>query len=137
MVRETSIEAYQKIKEEGLLSKRRLELYEYVFENGPCTARAAVKELSKKLGQEVAISFSSYAARFSELRDAGVFSEVGETIDTETKHKVILWDVTKNLPVKLNKPRRIDYRQILRDVYKNFPVTRAFIKEQVTASERP
>jgi hypothetical protein len=105
--RQTSIEAYNKIKENGLLSQRRFEVYDYVFGNGPTTARGAVKALSKKRGEQVAISFSSYAARFSELRDVGVLAEVGTTIDKDTGCEVILWDVTDRLPIKLDKPKRI------------------------------
>jgi len=37
--RDTSIEAYRTIKANGLLSKRRLQVYEYLFNHGPATAK--------------------------------------------------------------------------------------------------
>lgn len=102
MTRKTSIEAYNKIKENGLLSKRRFQVYEYLYKNGPCIARQIHKDLAV-FGTNV----SGYMGRLSELRDAGVVAEVGKVVDKETGHKVLLWDVTKNLPVKLEKPKRI------------------------------
>ena len=105
--RQTSIEAYKQIRESGLLSRRKFEVYEYVFHHGPVTARQAVKELCKIRGEGVAIAFGSYATRFSELRNHGVLQEVGETVDLETKQTVILWDVTRELPRKPKKPTKV------------------------------
>jgi len=103
MTRRTSRDAYYSIKENGLLSKRRFEVYEYVYLNGPCTAREAYKDLCK--GSQ--INPSSYLSRFSELRDLGVLEEVGERFDSETKQTVILWDVTDAMPSKVKKPDQI------------------------------
>lgn len=107
MTRQTSIEAYREIKENGLLSKRRWQVYDYLFHNGPATARQAVLAISNEFGNNVSIAFGSLATRFCELRRSGVIEEVGTIIDKETKHEVILWDVTKNLPKKIVKPKKI------------------------------
>lgn len=37
MTRNTSVEAYHKIKEEGLIGKRQMQVYEILFEHGPLT----------------------------------------------------------------------------------------------------
>lgn len=99
MIRETSTEAYHKIKEDGLLSKRRFEVYDYVFNNGPCTSKKAYKNLcAYKITNP-----SSYIGRFTELRNSGGLKEVGHEIDADSGMRCILWDVTKNIPVKADK----------------------------------
>ena len=45
ITRQTSIDCYNKIKQEGLLSKRRLEVYEAILKNAPCTTNEALKDL--------------------------------------------------------------------------------------------
>lgn len=102
MIRQTSIEAYTRIREEGLLSRRRFQVYEYVFANGPCTARQAALALLKP-----GIYPSSFQARFSELRAAGVLDEVGTTVDRDTGQRAILWDVTAAVPSARPKPTQI------------------------------
>jgi hypothetical protein len=93
MVRQTSIEAFHTIKECGLLSRRRFEVYEYIFKNGPISANEMCRSMLTQ-GK----TFSSYNARFSELRDRKVIAEVGTKQDEITKQKVIIWDVTGKLP---------------------------------------
>jgi uncharacterized protein YwgA len=96
MTRETSIEAYHQIKDEGILSKLRWQIYEYVFKNGPVSIRDAARHFKGQYS-------NSLSTRFSELRDMGVFKEVGKKIDEQTGRSVLIWDVTKKLPIKLEK----------------------------------
>lgn len=97
MTRKTSIEAYKQIRDSGLLSERRFEVYDVVFRHGPLTANEAFKILyDNDMGAKNAASNS--AARFSELRDVGVLYEVGERKCGVTGMKVIVWDVTDQLP---------------------------------------
>lgn len=96
MVRETSIEAYNYIKENGFISKARFDVYEHLFYHGPCTAK------------QVVIAFVSsgidlrgtVTPRFSELKNLGIIKEVGTTKCEESGHRVILWDVTNFMPEK-------------------------------------
>lgn len=105
MVRRTSIEAYNAIRDQGLLSKRRWEVYDILFKNGPLTANEAFYKLYQgKLGPVNAASNS--AARFSELRDRGVIYEVRERTCRITGMTVIEWDVTDKLPLRFEKPKR-------------------------------
>jgi len=103
MARDTSIEAFNKIKENGLLGKRQFEVYNWFFENGPATARDCYESLCRG---KVILNPGSYITRISELKKMGSMIEVGERVDSDTKHRVYLWDVTSKIPVKFEKPKR-------------------------------
>lgn len=106
MTRLTSIEAYNKIKADGLLSKRRFEVYSTLFKYGPMTANETFSKMyDKNTGPTNAASNS--AARFSELRQQGVIYEVKERKCKITGMNVIEWGVTNNLPVKIKKEKKI------------------------------
>lgn len=103
MIRETSIEAFNKIRDEGLLSNRRMQVYTVLFENGPLTGN----EVFELLKNEYNIQFKnapSIVSRLGELRNMGVVKEVGKKLCSISGMTVILWDVTKNLPVKFDRP---------------------------------
>lgn len=104
MARRTSVDAYNEIKMSGLLSAKRMEVYSTLFEHGPLTG-AQLSVLIKKGKSSVSETVRN---RLTELRNAGVVEEVGETICPITGRHVILWDVTKNLPVKFDKPVRYE-----------------------------
>ena len=131
MVRKTSIEAYRQITDNGLLSRRRLEVYRALFKHGPGTSaeiidRAGMNQNNKAPNQS--------RARFTELREWGVALEVGVRECTITGKKAIVWDVTPYLPVKppSKKPKKQEilakikklgqrlqdpYRSELREIY--------------------
>lgn len=103
MIRQTSIEAYQQIKDRGLLSKRRWEVYDVVYHHGPLTAG----EIGRKMPSyraSVSTADRNIHARLSELRKMGVLTEVRERDCTVTGMRVIEWDVTDKLPVSFEKP---------------------------------
>lgn len=95
MVRETSIEAYNTIVANGLLSKRRLEVYKFLYNNGARTQNEVARHYEIYYPGS---SARTWGARFSELKNHGVIKEVGVKVDDITGHKGILWDVTANLP---------------------------------------
>ena len=101
MVRDTSSLAFRSVMKSGLVSKRRKQVYEYVYKNGPVTCRQAMKDLAKQF----VLGGSSFSTRFSELKRQGLIHEVGSTNDPDTGHKSILWDVTNNEPKKLEQPK--------------------------------
>jgi len=101
MIRQTSIEALQQIRESGVLSKRRFEVYVSLFEYGPCSAT----ELFYKMNKLRNPSHSNVTTRLGELREMGVVKEIGTKICTITEKKVIEWDVTANLPIKFEKSK--------------------------------
>jgi len=122
-VRQTSIDCYNQIKAEGLLSKRRLQVYEILLENGALTGTEVAILFKKKF---VSSNHSEgIRNRLTELLDRGVIYEKGIVNCKTTNRKVSLWDLTNNLPKDVsNKPSRKQQRtnealEALRDLYKN------------------
>jgi|TARA_R100000781_G_scaffold108017_1_gene72456 hypothetical protein len=121
--RQTSIDCYNEIKANGLLSKRRLQVYEILLENGCLT------------GTEIAILFkqkyfsSNHSEgirnRVSELFERGVVYEKGIVKCKSTGRKVIQWDLTDKLPIKIKSSKKTKKQKIndainsLRELYKN------------------
>ena len=51
MIRKTSIECYNQIKQEGLLSKKKLQVYEAILKLAPCTSGEAFATMITKENQ--------------------------------------------------------------------------------------
>lgn len=103
MIRQTSIDTYIQIKENGLLSSLRFEIYDCLYMHGPMTQM----ETCRKLG-----SFRqdrSIMPRFAEMEKAGVIKTTGTRLCTVTKREVLLWDCTDKLPMKFIQKRRKTY----------------------------
>lgn len=131
-MRSTSIRAYREIRDNGLLSKRRFEVYDHLFHHGPSTARETSKILSKRFGT----SEDSYNSRFIELERQGVIKPVGEVENPHSGMKVTQWDVTANLPTKFESTKAIPrkrlllMREVLREVYKH-PDTSESVRDYI------
>lgn len=95
-MRETSVEAYEKIKASGLLSKRRWQVYDILFRCGPLTARQIAEDFGVPGGWK----------RCSELQEMGLIREVGTRVDSKTQQTVLVWDVTV-----ADTPRQLPQRQ--------------------------
>jgi hypothetical protein len=93
-IRQTSIDCYNIIKSNGLLSKRRLEVLETILQSAPCTSSEAIKNA------KVTFGVFGVSSRFTELRDLGVIYEKGIKKCTVTGRNVIEWDLTDKLPLK-------------------------------------
>lgn len=102
-MRDTSIAAYNAIRDNGLLSHRRMQVYEYIYRNGPCTTKAVTDYLTAKSN----LRSDSFRPRFAELEKMGVLKTIGETTCKQTGRYVLLWDVTSELPKPLEK-RNVD-----------------------------
>lgn len=100
MNRQTSAEAYRKIKEEGLLSLRKMEVYQILYKYGPLTAHEIVSVARSKYPSANQTGFN---ARLSELKKVGCAIEVGEKVNAISGKKNYLWDVTSSVPIKLEK----------------------------------
>lgn len=96
--RSTSIECYNQIKNENLLSKRRMEVYEAVFKCYPCTSFEAELHLNKKGFRK---HISNIRARMVELRDMGVIYERDIRECSVTGRKVTEWAVSGKFPQEL------------------------------------
>jgi len=91
----TSIEAYQTIRDNGLLSKRRWQVYDFIYRNQPCTLNAIIQGLARTGQNTGAIS-----GRISELRRLSVIEPCGDQV-APTGHRVLLWRTTRGLPKKI------------------------------------
>lgn len=117
--RQTSIDCYNEIKANGLLSKRRLQAYQCMLNLSPCTAGELEKEFNEKYG------LRGVWKLLSQLRDMGVVKEVSERDCRITKRNVIEWDLTDRLPVDFNNNNKTKKQRIndainsLRELYKN------------------
>jgi|TARA_R110001583_G_scaffold56221_1_gene170027 hypothetical protein len=119
-IRQTSIDCYNQIKSEGLLSTMRFKVYEAILNNAPCTSGEAFATMTTKENQ-----ISQSRARFTELREMGVIYEVQNRKCTITGMNVIEWDLTDKLPInikksiKTKKHRVDDALNSLRELYRN------------------
>ena len=95
MARQTSIDVYNAIKANGLIGRMQFAAYDWLFKNGPATGREIFAGITNEPDQHT---------RFTELRDKGLFREIGKRMCKVTGHTTgkpsILWDVTDRLPVK-------------------------------------
>lgn len=112
MIRQTSISTYHNIRDNGLLSKRRWQVYRSLFQHGPCTANELGKHLVKGFPENVNLNV---VTRLGELRDRGVAVEVRERPCAVTGETVIEWDVTKELPKGvLKKEKKLTRNELVR-----------------------
>ena len=103
--RRTSIEAYEKIKANGLLSKRRFETYTALFRHGPATTSELIEAIrADNPGRDVPMTRNLHR-RLGELVERGVAYEVRERKCRITNHTVIEYDVTDGLPVQPKKKK--------------------------------
>jgi len=112
-VRDTSIEAFRNLVENGVLSKRRAEAYSILYQHGPMTSNEVFQHANLHGNPNYRHNTN---ARMTELRDLGVAAEIGTATCKVTKRRVILWDVTSlDTPRKLS-PRKseiAEYRKVV------------------------
>lgn len=99
-MRQTSVSAYRKIRDEGLLSKRRWEVYNVLFHHGPLTATGIASKIPNFKSPSVGFNVH---ARLCELRARLVVEELGQIVCPYTKMMVINWDVTADLPIDVKR----------------------------------
>lgn len=126
MARRTSAMAFQQIKEEGLLSRERWRAYKAVYEIGPCTSAEAFFQMTNTNTQRITQS----RARFTELRDMGVLTEVGTRKCSVTGRTAIVWQVTNRLPQKLKAKKVEAMRRRLKNYKKKVKQLEAAIRRE-------
>lgn len=102
MTRQTSIDAYNAIVNDGRRDTIKKRVYRIYYEHGPMTAqemtaRFFVNDTSR----------GSFVTRISEMVNEGTMISVGEKLNPETGLMNTLWDVTDNKPTKWDKPKKI------------------------------
>jgi hypothetical protein len=129
-MRQTSIDCYNQIKEEGLLSKLRLSTHYAMLHSSPCTASELQNYIDKN-----GIKVKHALKLLSQLRDLGVVYEKGERNCNVTGRVVIEWDLTDKLPIdkkisaQSKKDRVNNALNALRELYKNKNATDSDWKE--------
>jgi len=112
MIRETTYDAYEYIKANGLLGARQWEVYHWLTKHGPCTANELYDFMDESGTAQVN---NNTATRLGELRDRGVVTEVDERKCTITDRRCIVWQCTSQLPkaIERNKiPKREQLRRL-------------------------
>lgn len=110
MTRRTSAEAYYEIKANGLLSKRRFEVYEELYLGGPGTQTEVVHRIWAKRAHGLRRPGQpSFTPRFRELLKRGVIVEVCERPCKITGRNCIEWETTTNLPLTVAARRKREF----------------------------
>jgi hypothetical protein len=118
--RQTSIDCYNQIKAQGLLSKLRLATHYAMLNCSPCTAGELQNYIDKN-----GIKVKHAWKLLSQLRDLGVVYEMNERKCNITGRVVIEWELTDKLPIKADLPtntkkqRVADTMDAFRLLYKN------------------
>lgn len=98
MVRETSIETYNEIKRDGLLSMRRQQVYDVIYEHGPITISQILQHLVKYTRNT-----GSFTGRISELERMQAIRSIKEGTCPITGRNVNFWITTNNRPKEIKK----------------------------------
>lgn len=101
MSRRTSVAVYNQIQSEGLLSKMRWRVYAKLYQLGPATAAELAQTFGPSRGGRG--EAGNVHARLNELVERGVAEVVRTRSCTVTKRDVHEYDVTDQLPQKVDK----------------------------------
>jgi hypothetical protein len=124
-MRFTSIKCYRQIKEEGLLSKRREEVWEALVEHGPCTAGELHNFMETK--NQRTMSRNLVCSRLGELKDLNVAQELLEVADCKiTGRSCLVWDVVDGLPA--DGPKRVKPSQRIKELETQITMLRARVE---------
>jgi hypothetical protein len=113
-MRETSIECLRAILASGFIGLREKQIYQVLYELGPLTAGESFREFKKVYEHCKGDSSNNVSSILNRLRHKTVVIEVGTRNCQVTGRRCILWDVTKNYPVKPIPPKSKD--QIIREL---------------------
>jgi hypothetical protein len=103
----TSIKALNHIRNSGLLSKRRLETYEYLVNYGPITGNDLIRVARK---HHPTANQTSFNARLSELETIGMARTVGLAKDSVSGNECKLWEAIPN-PYPSPLPKKVTLSQ--------------------------
>jgi hypothetical protein len=99
-INQNSLDAFNHIKKNGLLSDKRLKVYQIFLHNPNGLTGSEVSDIYKKNYPSSQHS-ETIRNRITELRDMGVLDEVGNVPCRFTKRTVMKYKVNTNMPTKL------------------------------------
>lgn len=97
-VRDTSLEAYWKVTESGLLSRNLTRTFDIIYKYGPLTGREAYRRYRILYGGDGNLNL--FKSHITHLQDYGVVADVDKVKDDVSGMTVYRWDITFRLPVK-------------------------------------
>jgi hypothetical protein len=100
-VRDTSIDAFKKVVDSGLLSIKLIHAFTMVYQYGPLTSREANKRFVEYTGAED--NLNQFRALLTHLQNMDVIQTVEKVVCPFSKMTVYQFDVTGRLPVKEKK----------------------------------
>jgi hypothetical protein len=101
MTRQTSIDVYHRIKEEGLLGKLQLSVLEIVYRHGPISQGEVCREFFNRNEER------SITPRFAELVRRNAITEVGQRPCRTTGNLVYVYEWSKKLPDPIVKSSKV------------------------------
>lgn len=113
MIQRTSIETYQEIKKSGLLSEKRMNVFDIFYENLKGLTGSEVSEIYKNKFPSSKHS-ETIRNRITELCQMGVLAEMGIVECPYTKRKVMKWCCVDRLPAPLEK--KITLKDKIKDI---------------------
>jgi hypothetical protein len=117
MIQKTSIETYHAIKNSGLISEKRLKVFDIFYQNPQGLTGAEVSEIYRKQNPTSQHS-ETIRNRITELVEMGVVVEIGIVECQFSKRKVTKWCCIDKMPIPLEKKltRKEQIKKILDDV---------------------
>ena len=117
MVQTTSIETYHAIKNSGLISEKRLRVFDIFYQNPQGLTGAEVSEIYRKENPTSQHS-ETIRNRITELVQMGVLAEIGVVECQFSKRSVMKWCCIDKMPIPLEKKltRKEQIKEILDDV---------------------
>ena len=117
MVQTTSIETYHAIKNSGLISEKRLKVFDIFYQNPQGLTGSEVSEIYRKENPTSQHS-ETIRNRITELVQMGVLVELGVVECQFSKRNVTKWCCIDKMPIPLEKKltRKEQIKEILDDV---------------------
>ncbi len=117
MVQSTSIQTYRAISESGLLSEKRLKVFDIFYENPEGLTGAEVSELYRK-NNPTSQHSETIRNRITELVQMGVLVEVGVVTCRFSNRNVMKWRCIDKMPIPLEKKqtKKDKIQEVLKDI---------------------
>ena len=117
MVQKTSVETYYAIKNSGLISEKRMRVFDIFYLNPTGLTGSEVSEIYRKENPTSQHS-ETIRNRITELVQMGVLAEVGVVECQFSKRNVMKWCCIDKMPIPLEKKltRKEQIKEILDDV---------------------
>ena len=117
MIQRTSIETYHEIKNSGLISDKRMKVFDIFYENPQGLTGSQVSEIYRSKHPTSKHS-ETIRNRITELCEMGVIVEMGAVECEYTKRKVMKWCCIDKMPIPLEKKqtKKEKIQEILDDV---------------------